>query len=483
MSLTQSLLALPPKQRLALALAEKARRLKLQQLRQEQAQPSGPPLYAAHSSLVTLEGHPFHSLLRKVRYKIFYGGRGAAKSWAFAEALIRKAAYSNIRVLCTREYQNSIRDSVHRILKDTIYRLGLSAWFVITDNSIKSKVGAEFLFKGLHANSAEIKSTEGIDIVWVAEAQNTAEASWKDLIPTIRKTGSEIWIEFNVTDEEAPTYKRFVAADPLAFDITDNPHHTNDPANCFIRHKVNYTENPYLSDELRYEMEADKAKDYEAYEHIWLGFPKKISDAVVLGGRYREGTFSDELWKEAPRLYYGADFGYAQDPNTLLRSFVLDKKLYVEYEAYGLKVELEDMKEFYCGSETNGITKARFDGVPLSMDWPIKCDSARPEVISYLRGKGFRATAAAKWKGSVEDGIAYLRGFNEIVIHPRCKHTLTEARLWSFKTDRQTGEVLPILIDKHNHTWDAVRYSLDGYIQRSGNIGIWERLGSAELNN
>lgn len=399
-------------------------------------------------------------------------------SWAFAEALIRRAAYSNARVLCTREYQNSIKDSVHRILSDTIYRLGLGAWFVITDKTIRSKMGAEFLFKGLHANSTEIKSTEGIDIVWVAEAQNTADASWRDLIPTIRKSGSEIWIEFNVTDEEAPTHKRFIANDPSLYDITHDQNHGQDTAKCFIRYKVNYTENPFLSAELQAEMEYDKANDYEAYEHIWLGFPKTISDAVVLGGRYREMMFADDLYLEAPRLHFGADFGYARDPNTLNRSFILDKKLYVEYEAYGLKVELEDMEEFYAGSEDNGLTPRRFDGIPLAKNWPIKGDSARPETISFMRGKGFNMHAAEKWNGSVEDGIAYLRGFKEIIIHPRCKHTLREARLWSFKTDRQTGEVLPVLIDKHNHTWDGIRYGLDGYIQRSGDIGIWERLGA-----
>ncbi|MBK1484926.1 PBSX family phage terminase large subunit, partial [Enterobacter hormaechei] len=141
------------------------------------------------------------------------------------------------------------------------------------------------------------------------------------------------------------------------------------------------------------------------------------------------------------------------DPNTLVRSFILHNRLYIEYEAYGQQTELDHMPELY-------------DTIPGARDWPIKADSARPETISYLKRQGFNISAAEKWQGSVEDGIAHLRGFDEIIIHPRCKNVAREARMWSYKTDRITGEVLPKLADGDEHTWDAIRYSLDGHIKR-----------------
>lgn len=198
-------------------------------------------------------------------------------------------------------------------------------------------------------------------------------------------------------------------------------------------------------------MEYLKRVDYDAYEHIWLGKPRTISDAVVFSGKYRVESFADDLWQQADRLFFGADFGFANDPSTLIRSFILGRTLYIEHEQYGVGVELDHLPAFY-------------DKVPGARDWPIKGDNSRPETIIYLERQGFRISAAAKWPGSVEDGIAYLRGFEHIVIHRRCAHTLQEARLYSYKVDRQTHEVLPVLVDKHNHCWDAIRYSLDEYI-------------------
>lgn len=454
-----------------MALQELGRRKKANLIKQ------GPPDLSAVSSLITRPGHPFHDLLRNARYKVYYGGRGAAKSWAFAEALIRRAIREPIRVLCTREYQNSIKDSVHRVLVDTIARLGLQAWFIVTEKDIKSIIGAEFMFTGLHHNADEIRSKEGATICWVAEAHNTSEDSWKVLIPTIRqeKKGpdgktvyAEIWIEFNVTDEEAPTYKRFVTGVDLLRKYWG--------ADQIVCHKVNYTENPFFPDSLRLEMEFDKENDYEAYEWIWLGHPRKISDAVIFGKRYKVWAFDDMLWKKAERLFYGADFGFANDPSTLIRSFILDDELYIDYESYGVGVELDDMGVFWEGGK--GSDGREWEGVPEARKWEIKCDNARPETISHMCKKHrFRAKAAEKWKGSVEDGIAHIKKFRRINIHERCKHTAQEARLYSFKKDPRSGEVLPIIVDRHNHTFDAVRYSLDGHILRKGNLEMWRRLG------
>lgn len=390
----------------------------------------------------------FAPLFRPKRYKTFHGGRGGAKSWAAARALVIMASSKKLRILCTREVQNSIKDSVHKLLKDQIEMLGLNPWFRITNESITSSTGSEFLFKGLRFDPLGIKSTEGVDICWVEEAQSVSSDSWSILIPTIRKEGSEIWVTFNPGEESDPTYQRFIVS----------------PPDDSITVEVNYYDNPYLPETLRKEMEYCKRVDYDAYEHIWLGKPKSISDSVIFRNRYRVEAFPDDLWQQADRLFFGGDFGFANDPSTLIRMFMLGTRLYIEYEAYGVGVELDEMPQFY-------------DSIPEARRWPIKGDNARPETISYIARQGFAIEAAAKWKGSVEDGVTYLKGFEEIIIHERCKHTADEFRHYSYKVDKKTGEILPIIVDKFNHCIDAIRYGLDGYITSSDSLGTWAQLG------
>lgn len=472
-----------------MALMEKARR---QRLKNQQAlanasesRPEFDPLHSERSLVLNKDHKLSHLYYRKARYKVFWGGRGSAKSWAFAEALIRMTAVLPLRVLCVREFQASIKDSSHKILKDTITRLGMDAWFHVTKEGITSRSGAEFIFKGMHGNEQGIRSTEGVDICWLEEANAISESSWRVLIPTIRKPGSEFWVSFNMNDEMDATYQRLVVRQPVA-----------DPELLrqggyevwSIVHKINYDENPYFPAVLRIEMEEDKARDYHLYEHIWLGMALKVSNAIIFSGKYIVKEFPDLLWKQADRLHFGADHGFAQDPATLIRFFPLERhkwnpedpaekaarRLFIEYEAYGTGVELDELPEFY-------------DAVPGSRDWPIKADCARPETNSHLARKGFAISGAEKWEGCVKDGITHIKGFEQIVIHPRCVETAKEARLYRYKVDPhqvdQYGQpqVLPIIIDKHNHCWDGIRYGLDGYIQRSGAIGMWERLGQGAV--
>jgi len=413
---------------------------------------------------------------KKARNKVYWGGRGSAKSWAFAEALIRLASALPLRILCTREFQISIRDSSHKLLKDTITRLGMDSWFIVTEASIKSRVGAEFIFKGLHGAENGIRSMEGIDIVWVEEAQTVTANSWQSLTPTMRKEGSEVWVSFNLIDENDATYQRFVKAPP----INDSTTLCEAKRPNSIVHKVNYDRNPFFTTVLREEMEADKLADYHLYEHIWLGMPKRISAAIVLNKKYVVMDFADDLWKQADRLLFGGDFGFSTDPSTLSRMFMLPAAvrspgapgtdLYISHEAYGHHVETDEYDQFY-------------GDVPEAKDWPIKADAARPETISAIKRKGYAISAADKWDGSVKDGILTLRSFNQIVIHTRCVHHAREAFLWRYKVDPKLvdehgqPQVLPILVQKHDHCWDGVRYGLDGYIQRRGALGVWDRLG------
>ena len=443
-----------------------------QQLRAEldRRRSEGPPEFAKHTSVLDDPKHPLYCLLhQKATYKVIYGGRGGLKSWGFAEAAIKRATTEPIRVLCTREYQNSIADSVHKLLKDTIERLGVSPWFDVTQNSIKSQAGAEFIFKGLHNNVKEIKSTEGINICWPEEAQTIPKESWDVLLPTVlRNDNSEIWVSLNRENDNDATNQMFIVHPPEGA----------------IVHEVNFDQNPFfpkLLDDLRQhylkrindaDNDDERAQAQSDYDHVWLGHTKKISNEVIFSGKYLVQEFDDKLWKQAQRLLFGADFGFAQDPSTLIRSFIHDECLYIEHEAYGTGVEFHGNMV-----DKKGELEQFYDSVPDSRKWPIKGDNSRPETISFIRGLGFNCHAADKWPGSVEDGITHMRGFKKIIIHPRCKRTIFEFQNYKHKVDRITGQVLPIIIDKHNHTIDAIRYSLDGYIKRRGDLGIWAALG------
>lgn len=386
----------------------------------------------------------FEGLIKAARYKVFYGGRGGAKSWMFARVLVRMAAQGCLRILCARQFQASISDSVHRLISDQIHIMGLDSEFSITEKSIKSATGSEFLFKGLEKSIREIKSTEGIDICWVEEAQSVADSNWEILIPTVRKERSEIWISFNPYLETDPTYQRFVV---------------NPPPDSIVV-KVGWEDNPWFPSTLDKERLHMMATDIDAYNHVWGGYPVSLSDSVIFSKRVSVAAFEPP---EDVRWLHGADWGFANDPTALIRFYIHEECLWIESEQFGYGVEIDELPEL-------------FRAIPTSAEWPIKADGARPETISYMRRQGFAISAADKWPGSVEDGVAHLKGFKKIIIHERCKHMIDEARLYSYKKDKTTGEILPVIVDKHNHGWDAIRYGLDGYIQSRGAMGLWTKL-------
>ncbi len=675
-------------------------------------------------------------LSEKKRYKIAYGGRGSAKSWTVARCLILNALKSKVRILCTRQLQTSIKDSVHKLLCDSINDLGSNEYFNITRDAITCINGSEFIFKGLQNQTNEIKSMEGINFCWCEEAQSISEDSWQILIPTIRKEDSEIWITFNPDREEDATYQRFVK---------------NTPPDSTIA-LINYYDNPWFPDVLRKEMEYCKEVDYGKYEHVWLGKTVIDTDAQIYHGKFEMLDFETP---ENVTFYYGADWGFAClvgntsvqtdkgeipikdikigdkvltregykkvlfsqskgkkevyaldcgygysiiatgdhriytkdgwkrvdelneyeticvtklnlmgkfikgihkvntlitsitkqeknigyiteiygntitgkflkamiftilmamhltmnlktlcallkantqkfitkinsapspknlqqktgiqkkigqkeeknhfkqhkkdgeyaksveknipllmfiknivqqsaekgqtaeqakknifvkfaentflhhlttteklalksvhikrqlltekeevfditvengeffangllvhncDPTALIRCFIKDQCLYIDYESGGIGVEFEELP-------------ALFDAIPDVRKYEIRSDSARPETISYMTRQGFKTTACPKWKGSVEDGIEYIRSFRRIYVHPRCKHTYEEFKFYSYKQDKNTGDILPIVLDKDNHYLDALRYALNPYIQK--NISILEVL-------
>ena len=358
-------------------------------------------------------------LSERHRYKVAYGGRSSGKSYSMILASLARAMESKIRILCVRQFQNSIADSVHKLIADSIYKLKLDKYFEVTQSAIRCVNGSEFIFKGIHNNVQEIKSLEGIDIAVCEEAQNFTDDSWEILIPTIRKEGSEIWVCFNPDREDDATYRRFVK---------------NPPPDCKTV-LINYMDNPWCPEVMKKEAENCRLADYPKYEHIWLGKTVMETEAQIFKGKFELLDFEAEPYTE---FFWGCDWGFSTDATTLIRCFIEDGCLYIDYEAYGVGVEMEELPQL-------------FDSVPESRKWRIRADCARPETISFVARHGFDCVAAEKWQGSIEDGIEYMRSFKKIYIHPRCKHTYEEFKYYSYKKDRVSGDILPIVVDAWNH--------------------------------
>ena len=218
----------------------------------------------------------FMPLFTNTKRKNFLrGGRGSAKSWVAADYCILAAIDRKVRVLCTREFQKTIAESVHNLISKRIEMLGLSPYFTITNSKIRcTSTGSEFIFAGIRTNVDEIKSMEGIDICWVEEAQNMSQYSLDILIPTIRKDGSILIFTFNPFKDTDPVYVMSETPDENTLVIT-----------------ANFYDNPFFPEVLRMEMEADKKNDYDKYEWVWLGKCKGVSAAQVFRGKYRRAEF------------------------------------------------------------------------------------------------------------------------------------------------------------------------------------------------
>lgn len=385
----------------------------------------------------------------KARYKILRGGRGSAKSWSIARYLVVRATHQKLRILCTREMQNSIKDSVHRLLSDQIFELGLQDYFIILDKEIRGRNGTEFIFKGLKHNISGIRSTEGIDICWVEEAECVSDDSWTLLIPTLfRKSDSELLISYNPEEDGSATDKRFCKNLP--------------PDSAWA--EVNYIDNPWFPERLKELQEYDKRVDPEKWEHVWLGKYKGYADALIFKGKILVEDFETP---ENAELYFGSDFGFSNDPSVLVRMFIADRKLWIDYEAYGVGVEITDLHQFFAS-------------VPGADRWLITADSQRPDTISFLSQThdarngttypGYDIIGAEKGKGSVEDGIELLRSFEQIVIHPRCPNARDNFLNYKWKQDRITKAVLPVPAEGSDHVPDACRYALERYIKSKINV-------------
>lgn len=356
-------------------------------------------------------------------------------------------------ILCGREFMNSLEDSSMEEVKQAIRSVPwLDAYFEIGEKFIRTRNRrVSYVFAGLRHNLDSLKSKARILIAWVDEAEGVSEAAWVKLGPTVREHDSEIWITWNPEKDGSPTDKRFVKTPPAGAKIIE----------------LNYTDNPWFPAVLEEERKQDRERlDDQTYAWVWEGAYRENSEAQILAGKYRVAEFQPAPTWDGP--YFGLDWGFSQDPSAGVKLWINDGRLYVEHEAGKVGLENDDIAPYMI---------QRLPGIERHT---VRADSARPETISHVKstGNGRRVAipgvvAVEKWKGSVEDGIAHLRSYKEIMIHPRCTGFLREARLYSYKVDRQSGDVLPVVVDAHNHYIDATRYALGPLIKRANAAGIF----------
>jgi len=388
-------------------------------------------LSAASSTLRIETPRVFVPLLKPSRYKGAWGGRGSGKSHTFAELLIERALMERTDAVCVREVQKSLAQSVKKLLESKIEALGVGSAFGVKQDYIGTPYGGRIIFQGMQNHTADtIKSLEGYDIAWVEEAQSLSQRSLDLLRPTLRKPGSELWFSWNPDQPTDPVDALLRGTDP--------------PPNSVVV-KANYRDNPWLPQVLRDELQYDQKRDPDKFAHVWLGEYQRNSEARVFRNWRIEEFDVNPEWL----LRQGADWGFSIDPSVLVQCAIVGRTLYVTYEAYRIGCEIDFLPEL-------------FRTVPEAERWPTTADSARPETISYMQRHGFKKMLAAiKGAKSLEEGVEFLQSF-DIVVHPRCVHTIDELTLYSYETDPLTGLVMPKLADKDNHVIDALRYACEG---------------------
>ncbi len=327
----------------------------------------------AESNLVhtTEMAECFDILFRPKRFKVFYGGRGGLKSWGVAQALELKGYEDKLRILCTRELQGSIKESVHRLLSDTVSRLSMDYFYDIEVSTIKGKNGTGFFFEGLKNNTTKIKSFEGVDICWAEEAEAIVEDSWDILIPTIRKAGSEIWISFNPDDEMGATYQRFVA--PYLEEIQKNGFYED--AEMYVR-KIGWQDADALGwfpDELKTEKDKCQKENPRKYLHIWEGEPNTDYEDSIIQPEWVDAAINaDEKLGIKPKGVRVLGFDPADEGNDA-KAYVLRHGVVVQDVSQWTEGNLEEsVQRVYDIAFNNRCTDIVYDSIGIGAGAKIK---------------------------------------------------------------------------------------------------------------
>jgi len=375
------------------------------------------------------------------RYRVLYGGRGGAKSWGVARALLILAAKDKLRVLCAREYQTSIKDSVHKLLSDQIQDLGLDSFYEITQASIRGKNGSEFFFVGLKNNISNVKSFEGVDICWVEEAQTVSKTSWNVLIPTIRKEKSEIWVTFNPELETDDTFQRFVV---------------HSPKDCVIE-KINWSDNPWFPDTLRLEKDDLKERDIEAYNTVWEGICRQTVDGAVFAKEMQsaelEGRIMRVPYDPSKPVHAVFDLGWADATAIWFIQFIGMEIHLIRY----LEDTQRTISHYLSVMQTFGYV---YDTLWLPHDAQNKTLASNGRSIEEIvRAAGYKVQITAKVP--VSDSINAAR-----TVFPKCYFDREECadglqclRHYRYDVDPDTKMFSKSpLHDQYSHGADAFRY-------------------------
>lgn len=379
-------------------------------------------------------------LFEPKRYKVLYGGRGGAKSWGIARALLIQGAAKTMRVLCAREMQSSISQSVHQLLKDQVKALGLESFYDVQQYVIRGRNGTEFTFHGLKHNIANIKSVEGVDVVWCEEAQTISKSSWDTLIPTIRKAGSEIWISFNPSLEADETYQRFVVTPP-----TDS-----------VVVKVNWSDNPWFPDVLRQEMEDLKARDPDAYLTVWEGHCKQTLDGAIYANEVRlatsENRFTRVPYDQSKPVHTFWDLGRADKTAIWFAQMVGFEFRIIDYYENQGKALNHYLKHLQSQPYVYGDTW-------LPHDADNELLASERTIAQQARAAGFKVRIAPKI--GVTDGINAARTIfaNCWFDAEKCADGIQCMRNYRYEVDPDTQQYSKQpLHDWASHGADAFRY-------------------------
>jgi phage terminase large subunit len=387
----------------------------------------------------------FGAPLGSYQYRIARGGRGSGKSVGAAVMALVRGVERRLRVLCVRQFQNSIAESFYRELVDAMEQNPwLQSQYIVTKESITGRNGTQFIFRGLDRNPQSIKSLAKIDLTIIEEAEDIPETSWINLEATVfRQPNSEIWVIYNPRKDNSPVDFRFI----------------QNQAPKSIVSNINWRDNPFFPPGLEILRKRDmEVFDYSMYSHIWEGAYLKNSKAQIFHGKFEVKAFEPAREWDGP--YQGLDWGYSQDPTAMIRAWIKDECLWISDEAGKPGIELDDVMNHLPCDDWNKFT--------------TRADSAQPAMISHVKRKGMtRIEGAKKGKGSVEDGIQFIRSFRRVYIHPRCKNTLDEFNTYSWKVDRNSGDILDEPVDARNHWIDALRYALEPIMKRGRASMAW----------
>ena len=374
------------------------------------------------------------------RFKVAYGGRGGGKSWDFAASLLLIGKQKKVRIVCCRENQNSIAESVHHLLHDLILKNEMDDFYTITEAKITGANGTEILFKGLK-NPGSLKSLEGADYVWIEEAQTLKERTFAIVEPTIRKEGSEIWFSFNPDFATDFVYDYFI---------------TNTPANTIVC-KINYLDNPFCTQVMIESAERLKAKDIDAYNHVYLGYCVQVLEGAVYAKELRAATTENRILNVpvVPNVPVHTfwDLGYADFTSVWFVQYVgLDTRI-VDYhqgqfEAMEYYFKMLREKDYYYG----------FDYLPHDANHRNLSNGGNSIKQQFK-------TAGRKVKmipiDTIANGIFSVRRmFPSCVFdEKRCSEGLMALRRYKYGINTATGQYTKEpLHDEYSHAADAFRY-------------------------